>query len=260
MIFIGIPYREAIPVRAIPFAAGSEGFPRTPRLPPSALAQAMHQACDDGSTATPVLRPLVLQAGKPTPVDLMYLDAVAPLSDFPQELDEPIRDSFSRLPPGMFVFADDLRQFMDWLFPPGAWDGQCREPIEIATKLELPESVNSTIYEGFDGFAEAPLCDKTKTTHTPSLAGLSKQEILANDWPIPSTINLKDILSDVPKWLEPARVSRGAAGKYSALWNPAMLAFCLASTKAISKTALTRHISRFFAEWADEWERLSDSI
>jgi len=90
--------------------------------------------------------------------------------------------------------------------------------------------------------------------------GATKQEILTNSWPIPLTINLSNLLSDVPKWLEQARLSRGAPGKESSRWNPAMLAVCLATEKAISKLALTRYISMYFAEWADEWERLSDSI
>jgi hypothetical protein len=90
--------------------------------------------------------------------------------------------------------------------------------------------------------------------------GLTKKEMLANDWPIPVRINLKRLLSDVPVWLEPARLNRGAPGKASALWNPAMLALCLATNKAISKTALTRYIDTYMSDWGDEWKRLSESL
>lgn len=90
--------------------------------------------------------------------------------------------------------------------------------------------------------------------------GLTKKEMLANEWPIPSRINLERLLSDVPVWLTPARLNKGAPGKASALWNPAMLALCLAADKAISKTALTRYIANYMPDWADEWESLSDSL
>lgn len=150
MSTIRIQDREAIPIRALPFVAGSEGFPRAALFPPSLIVQALHQAQDASTAGIPSLRAYALKDGKPTTVDSMALDVAAPISDFPPEIDEPIRDSFSRLPPGMFVFLDDLRAYMNWLLPPGALDGQCREEIEIVTNLNLPESVISTIYQGFN--------------------------------------------------------------------------------------------------------------
>lgn len=165
MNFIRIPYREAIPVRALPFVAGSEGFPRAARFPPSLIIQALHQAQDASTAGIPSLRAYALKDGKPTTVDSMALDIAAPISDFPPEIDEPIRDSFSRLPPGMFVFLDDLRAYMNWLLPPGALGGQCREEIEIVTELKLPEAVISTIYQGFDDARKA----EPEQRHSPTV-------------------------------------------------------------------------------------------
>lgn len=158
MSIIRIQNREAIPIRALPFVAGSEGFPRVSRFPPSLVILALHQACDDaGMVGTPTLCAYALKDGKPTTIDPMFLDAAAPLSDFTSEMDEPICDSFSRLPPGMFVFLDDLRAYMNWLLPPGALNGQCRDAIEIVTELKLPEALISAIYQGFDDAPKAEL-------------------------------------------------------------------------------------------------------
>lgn len=100
----------------------------------------------------------------------------------------------------------------------------------------------------------------TKPTKPTPARGISKQEILAHPWPVPASIRLPTLLSDVPKWLHPARVARGAPGKTSSLWNPAMLAACLASAKGVSIHALGKHITEHYPEWLDEWQEIEEKL
>ena len=84
--------------------------------------------------------------------------------------------------------------------------------------------------------------------------GLTKAQILA--WPWPGRVNLHNSLSDVPAWLETARVSSGKKGIHgSARWNPAQIAVCLCAEKNISKNVLDKHMRTYFADWLDDWEQ-----
>ena len=90
------------------------------------------------------------------------------------------------------------------------------------------------------------------------VSGIGKREVLAFDWPLHGTFNQKSLdnaLSDVPLWFLPARVSKGAAGKRSALWNPAMIAVCLCEQGHVRKTAMTPFLRRNFPDWLEEWEK-----
>lgn len=148
------------------------------------------------------------------------------------------------------------------------------EPLESEHEItldmvRLKRAAIESIAEQYNAAASSGAPENAEPTTTTSSAvtlnkngqrGLTKKEMLANDWPIPASINLARLLSDVPVWLEPARLGKGAPGKASALWNPAMLALCLATNKAISKTALNRYITKYTPDWADEWERFSESL
>jgi len=101
-------------------------------------------------------------------------------------------------------------------------------------------------------------------------AGLPKHEILAVDWPLPQTApKLKDILDNLPKWVDGACTKVGRSGKGpdgSHLWNPAILAVCLA-TKAprkkwpvVGKGTLTNFLSRHFSDYLDEWKEASQDL
>ena len=92
------------------------------------------------------------------------------------------------------------------------------------------------------------------------LKGCTKGEILAADWPLPNGFNLEGALSDVPKWLMSARVSRGAPGRGSSIWNPVQIAVCLVTEKAVNKTAVDHVIRRHFAEFIDEWEHSAEML
>lgn len=67
---------------------------------------------------------------------------------------------------------------------------------------------------------------------------------------------LKRDLSDVPKWLEPARVTRGGRGAgRSATWNPALLANCLVDRKRATQAGMRTTIKQHFTEWLEEYEQ-----
>lgn len=63
-------------------------------------------------------------------------------------------------------------------------------------------------------------------------------------------------------WLLPARVFAGAP-KTSALWNPAMLAFCLCEHFRATpqrRRDYGRIIERHFPDWLPEWQEYEDSF
>jgi hypothetical protein len=93
--------------------------------------------------------------------------------------------------------------------------------------------------------------------------GLGRQDILSADWPLFGRFNQKSLgtaLSDVPKWLLDARVSQGAPGKSSALWNPALIAVCLVGRGHSRKSALTPFLRNNFGGWLAEWEEVSADL
>jgi hypothetical protein len=100
----------------------------------------------------------------------------------------------------------------------------------------------------------------SKSTEVEKVRGIGKREILAIDWPLSGSFDsnsLESALGDVPQWLMHARVAKGARGKGrgSALWNPAMIAVCLADKGYARPQALKRIIAAHFPEWANELEQ-----
>lgn len=90
-----------------------------------------------------------------------------------------------------------------------------------------------------------------------SRAGLGRKEVLAADWPLFgafSQTSLDRALSEPPKWLLPARIAKGQAGKMSSTWNPALIADCLVEVGHAKKLALTGFIRNHFPDWLAEWE------
>lgn len=99
--------------------------------------------------------------------------------------------------------------------------------------------------------------------------GISKREILAVGWPLPQDAPpLQNILDEVPKWVEEACIKVGRRGKGadgSHLWNPAILAACLATTTPqkkwkANKAALTNLLSRSFPEYLQQWEEALERL
>lgn len=92
-------------------------------------------------------------------------------------------------------------------------------------------------------------------------AGETKANILKADWPLSNRFNndsLTRALSDIPKWLIPALVTRGKAGKQSSTWNPALIASALLDKNYATKSALDRHLKSHFPNHVDEWERINE--
>jgi hypothetical protein len=94
------------------------------------------------------------------------------------------------------------------------------------------------------------------------LAGLPKKSILASDWPLIGDfdqVSLSRALSDVPDWLQDARLTKGARGKQSSTWNPALIGACLVAQEHAIPKAIARFIKSIFPEWLDDWEEWSES-
>ena len=106
----------------------------------------------------------------------------------------------------------------------------------------------------------APESDEQPASSTGAPRGVPVKEILSVDWPLPmSAPSLESILNKIPKWAEPACIKVGRPGKGSHLWNPAMLACCLATKNPHKKWssmpgALTNLIRNSFPEYLIEWE------
>lgn len=99
--------------------------------------------------------------------------------------------------------------------------------------------------------------------------GVTKAEILAAEWPLPSDApKLENILREIPKWVEAACTRIGQRGKGASgshLWNPALLAVCLA-TRTIHKRwianrqALDHVIRESYSDYLDQWQDAKDRL
>ncbi|HMZ82669.1 MAG TPA: hypothetical protein PLX20_01950 [Rhodocyclaceae bacterium] len=117
----------------------------------------------------------------------------------------------------------------------------CDEQTELTSAAE-----QSTISEN------EPAAPHRPTSH---VEGCTKAEMLAAEWP--SQVNLRNALSDVPKWLEQARISKGKRGVDSSRWNPALVAVCLRDKHKIPVAELNKAM-RSFGEFQTEWKEYCD--
>ena len=138
-------------MRAIPWVAGYEQSTGKIMFPPSLLILTAHTTCHakDANPGAPLLRLYRIGENGAQPVSVEYLNAIAPEFDFQPETDEPLRESTSRLPAGVFVFLDELRKFVDWLYRPGCFDGECRDKVVLNTSPDLPAELTAVLLEGF---------------------------------------------------------------------------------------------------------------
>lgn len=110
---------------------------------------------------------------------------------------------------------------------------------------------------------QAPSAPPTASLTPTAKAGLTRKAILSASWPVKGNFNLKNALSDVPKWLEEARVTPGVRGKGpkgAATWNPALIALCLADKNHADSRALSAFLKRYFQKWSEEWERHAENL
>lgn len=113
-----------------------------------------------------------------------------------------------------------------------------------------------------DDYAVAMSSNKTPQAHSGAAKlGLPRKSILTVNWPLIGSFtqeSLENALSDVPKWLAPARVAKGARGKGSALWNPTLLAECLRDRGYANQKSLEVFIGQYFPEWLEDWKKHQD--
>lgn len=143
-------------------------------------------------------------------------------------------DGSVRALPGFTIKMDDLR-FLS-------------EDIERLIDANQPAAATHPKVSPGDTAAQN---DSSQTTKPKPC---TRSAILAAAWPLPNSVKLEGLLSDVPQWLNPALVARGAPGRCSSLWNPAQIAVCLATKKSVKMTALTPVIRNSFPEFLNEWE------
>jgi len=175
-------------VRAIPWVAGAETFPRKLVLPPSLIVLSARTACDskDVDPGAPLLRFYRYDRGRVQPVTAERLHATAPECDFQPEADEPLRESTRRLPAGMFVFLDELRSFVDWIYPPGNHDGECRDAVALNTSPDLPAEMIEWLQEG--SVAPIPNSAGERLSHRKILFWLAPNETLIPADQVPGAI------------------------------------------------------------------------
>jgi len=105
-----------------------------------------------------------------------------------------------------------------------------------------------------------PLVIENETVAEKNDAGRSKSEILAARWPLPTNVNLERLLSDVPRWLKPARTRRGKRGGDSSRWDPTMLAVCITNKYNVPKQRLDKVMQTYFPESVEEWRGKSEYL
>lgn len=143
-------------------------------------------------------------------------------------------------------------------------EAKVREDTLTRLRAEL-EEIKKAAPTGTSATSEAPESDKSSAT----LAGVSKREILSVDWPMPNVAPLlNSILNNIPKWVEPAcnkvgRPGKGADGSH--LWNPAILAVCLATRTpqkqwVAGKGALTNFLRTNFSDYFEQWEAAATDL
>ncbi|MBN8463635.1 MAG: hypothetical protein J0M01_12620 [Dechloromonas sp.] len=180
--------REALPVRAIPWVAGAEIFTHKLVLPPSLIVLSARTACDskDVDPGAPLLRFYRYDRGRVQPVTAERLHATAPECDFQPEADEPLRESTRRLPAGMFVFLDELRSFVDWIYAPGTHDGECRDAVALNTSPDVPAEMIEWLQEGC--VAPEPNSAGNRLSHRKIVFWLAQNEILIPADQVPGAI------------------------------------------------------------------------
>lgn len=116
---------------------------------------------------------------------------------------------------------------------------------------------------------EAP--EKYEPPAVPSITsvGVNKVEILCVEWPTaPHAPTMANVLRELPKWVNAACTKVGRRGKGvrgSHLWNPAILAYCLATRTphkqwAVGKGALTSFLRANFPDYFEQWESVSRDL
>lgn len=143
------------------------------------------------------------------------------------------------------------------------------QPRTLMQWIAVAQDNGLKYHSWIDGYVNAAMQgQKDAETATPiapnkDRRGETKAEILAVEWPMPAGApSLESILKKIPKYVEEACIKIGKVGKGpsgSHLWNPAVLAVCLASQSPhkqwkCNTAALTNFLRSEFSTYFDEWE------
>ena len=168
------------------------------------------------------------------------------------------------------VSADEAKSLLAWYQERRASFLEKRKTQPVTARYhpaDLPEDAVIVVrLEALQDFEQSLNGNINGKATDPKVAprGLSKSEMLAQDWPLRGGFNkdsLSRAMSDLKnaKWLARAMVMRGKSGEGgSALWNPALFGGCLIDRRYATKSAIERHIATYYAEWLDEWMGLSE--
>ena len=140
-------------------------------------------------------------------------------------------------------------------------EARARLIAEGSVFVEATPGINPALGNAVDDQGKDPLRISDRATQQKSNSGLSRKEILSGDWPLIGKFNADSLgraLSDVPNWLKHARVARGAPGKGSSSWNPALVAACILEKGHAKAPALTQLIRKQFPEWLNQWEEYNN--
>lgn len=100
----------------------------------------------------------------------------------------------------------------------------------------------------------------TPTQQLASTGILKNQAIIAFGGLV--KIDLAGAMEEGKIWLQDARVSRGARGRYQSKWNPVLLAIALHEHKRVSKARLNQAFfaNEFLLPWLEEWKEHSEGL
>ncbi|RDE49571.1 MAG: hypothetical protein DVS81_15940 [Candidatus Accumulibacter meliphilus] len=173
---------------------------------------------------------------------------------------------FPCTPCQLLLFVDTLRAGVNAFSVPDAFRRAVAAMAQKTnTKPQVPSEPQEQSDTAHSGAAEKAMPEVTpaaaKTEAPSQLHGLGKREILCVDWPLVGKFkqdSLARAMSDVPKWLIDAQVCKGAPGRASALWNPAVLADCLREKGYASRGALCSFLKKHFPECLPEFKTRQD--
>jgi hypothetical protein len=173
------------------------------------------------------------------------------------DFDRITHDDFQRL---LLTFEDELHN--------GIAKADVAQPRTLSQWRNLASNSKLKYHPWIDKYEQSMQylsVDESESGSAGTVRGIGKQDILAAEWPLLphkkfSRESLERALSDVPKWMQPAREGLGARGrgKGSAMWNPALIAALLVTRGYAHPSALSRTISAYFPAWKDEWRRTQE--
>ena len=194
---------------------------------------------------------LAFSAGAKTSLSLTMARAIrlGELQVRDPETGAPFAVTFPMNNPSPYVTIGDINRWLELKGFTYTWIAD--DPSQLDTAQLAAE--DKTLQQEVDKHIDQPASNSKASFETLKQTAFTKKQILLFEWP--GTVNIKGGLSDVPKWLESARVTKGKRGRGgSARWDPAQIAICLLTEKNISQGALARHIKTHYPDSISDWQ------